>query len=198
MRLQRHDSSIHRWMRLGEMRADRRRCECSWPGRLKHVFRSGYPSTSPPPARDSLHSGSTTDLDIDDPPPDDDSTLPFSDLVDAFTPADPHPTMNSTMLPEPHPSPTHICVLAWSPTSVRDSICDVRNILCLLVRIKYNVTLYVCPIVVVADTRRSGVQGKRGRPKTEVLEASSCLEAAPQVACQAHMFDVSPSTLSRT
>ena len=91
-----------------EMRADKRRCECSWPGRLKHVFGSGYPSTSAPPARHSLHSGSTTDLDIDDPPPDDDSTLPFSDLIDAFTPADPHPTMNSTMLPEPHPSPSHL------------------------------------------------------------------------------------------
>ena len=50
----------------------------------------------------------------------------------------------------------------------------------------------------MADTRRSGVQGKRGRPKTVVLEASSCLEAARQVACQAHLFDMSPSTLSRT
>ena len=73
--------------------------------------------------RETPYSGSTTDPDIDHSPPDVDPTLPFSDLVDAFTPADPLPPLDH----EFHyvailASFPDICVLAWSPVSVRDIV----------------------------------------------------------------------------
>ena len=101
--------------------------ECSWSGHLSLWLQSAFLGlNAQAPAhrqRETPYSGSTTNPDIDHSPPDDDSSLPFSDLVDAFTPADPLPPLDhefhyvailNRILPRV------ICVLAWSPVSVRD------------------------------------------------------------------------------
>ena len=158
MRLQRHDSSIHRW------RCGRTDVGVSAAGQVVSSMFSGLDTQAPAHhQRETPYSGSTTNPDIDHSPPDDDSSLPFSDLVDAFTPADPLPPLDH----EFHYVTILNCILPrhLRPRMIpcqreRHSICDVRNISCLSV-IEYDATLYVCPIVVVVNGGHQEVWSSR-------------------------------------